>query len=78
MLLLHSILLRLGRGGLLLALLRSNLRALEAVAEGVDLLAEGVGDPPYIIALASLGHGGEVEARREEPEVGEEAINDPS
>ena len=74
MLLLLSVFL-LNKGGLLLAVLRSHLGALEAVAEGLDLLAEGVGDPQGLLARALLGHRGEVEAGREEPKVGEDAVN---
>ena len=58
----HCALLGLGRGGLLLAILRGDLRTLEAVAEGINLLAEGVGDPMRILASGGLRHGGEVEA----------------
>ena len=71
----RSLLLRLDGAGLLSARPRSGLHSLEAVAEGIDLLAEGAGDPPRVLALTSLSHGREVEARLEEPEVGEDAIH---
>ena len=68
-------LLGLGRGGLLLAVLLRSLRTPEAVAEGVNLQAEGIGDPVRLLALGGLCHGREVEAWREDPEVGEDTIN---